>query len=361
MNTLHEAFEDNSYKDCICISDFYESILPVNKILSDFYNFLLGSSTMLCDKYVEFNSLTRPEKNEDIYQLTKSKYIELFHRDGLEAIISTATSINYNMIRAMKEEKVLGKIPFYIVVTDPYNPIAPGFDAIGATKYFCPNKIVKDILVKSQVPEKDIVVSGYPISKRFIQCNKSFDNLELHKKLDIDIDKKVIVLNCGSQGSMSNLEFLVQYLKSDLDENFIMLCGVNQALYKLARIEAMRAKKSNVVILPFYDRIVELLAIADVYITKAGANSFYEALAAKVPILIEAINGFVYQERGVVEHLEQIKTGKIIDSKEQFITLLKTVLSEQESRRIMKEYENMVIEDGAGSIVNNILADLGKI
>ncbi|GMQ59563.1 hypothetical protein AN1V17_39600 [Vallitalea sediminicola] len=361
MNTLHEAFENKLYKDCICVSDFYESILPSNKILSDFYNFLLSSSTKLCNQYVEFNTLTRPEKNEQIYQLTKSKYVEQFHIKGLEAIVSTATSINYNIIRAMKEEGVYGHIPFYIVVTDPYDPIAPGFDSIGATKYFCANQIVKDILKNRQIPEENIIISGYPISKRFAIANKSYDNEEIYKTLIIDKNKKVIVLNCGSQGNLSNLELLTRYIKSDLDANFIMLCGVNKALYKLAKLESMKSKKSNINIVPFFEHLEKLLAISDVYITKGGANSVYEALSMKVPILIEAVNGLVYQERGVVDLLNKLKVGMIIQNSNQIISKLEIILSDDKQLRILNEYKQINIGDGALNIVESILSDLGKV
>ncbi|URZ18157.1 Processive diacylglycerol beta-glucosyltransferase [Clostridium felsineum DSM 794] len=360
MNAINEAFLDKKYKDCICIPDFYESILPSNKILSDFYNFLLSSSTALCDKYVEFNSITRPEKNEYIYKLTKHKYTKLFRIKGIDAIISTATSINYNMIRAMKEERILNKIPFYVVVTDPYNPIAPGFDAIGATRYFCPNSIVRKILVKSGVPEKNVIISGYPISKRFF-CDNLFKNEEIYTDLNINKDKKVIVLNCGSQGNISNLDFLIKYLNSNLHENFIMLCGVNKVLYKLAKIELKRAQRDNVTILPFYDHVEKLLAVADIYITKAGANSFYEALVTKVPMIIDAVNGFIYQERGVVDFLENAKVGRILRNKENLISLIKTMLSDKESMRIKEEYKQILIKDGANNIVEKVLEDIGKL
>lgn len=358
MNTLKETFEEQGYHDCICIPDFYESILPVNKILSDYYNFLLRSSISLCDKYVEFNSLTRPEKNEDIYQMTKEKYIELFKIEGLEAIISTATSINYNLMRSLKEEGFYGHIPFYIIVTDPYDPIAPGFDSLGATRYFCANEVVKSILMKSRIPKESIVVSGYPVSKRFAKPYKGVSRKEAMEHLDLDIESKVIILNSGSQGNMTNLEYLIQYLCSDIQESLVMLCGVNKALYKLAKLEVTKSKKKNVVILPFYNQMEELLGIADIYVTKAGANSFHEALFTKTAILIDAIDGLVYQERGIGPMLKKLGVGNIVDSINQFIPLLKEQLYGKEKGKIQENYRSLVLENGSDKIVSTVLSDL---
>ena len=358
MNTLFESFCENGYSDCICFPDYYESILPSNRLLSDFYNFLLTNSSTLCEKYVQFNTLTRPDTNDDIYNLTKKHYFDLFNTPGLEAIISTATSINFNLIRALKEKRVYGKVPFYIVVTDPYDPIAPGFNVIGATRYFCANKLVQDILVQSGIEYEKIMVTGYPVSKRFLRVLSPVQRDLVISKMKFDVSRKVILLNCGSQGSMSSLNLLRGFLESGINANLIMLCGKNKSLYRLARIEVKKFSSNNVRIMPFYNSIEELLAIADVYVTKAGANSFYEALSSRVPILIDATDGYLYQERGVIKVMDELNTGMLMESANDFAHLLSVILKSDVQMEIKQRYMKLNIQNGAERITGEILSEI---
>lgn len=358
MNTLAECFADKGYKDCKCIPDFYESILPSNRILSDFYNFLLTSSTALCEKYVQFTTLTRPDRNEELYQMTKSHYAELFTTKGLQAIVSTAISVNHSMIQALKEEGLYGQIPFYIVVTDPYDPIAPGFDIPGATRYFCANETVKNILAGSGIDADKIMITGYPVSKRFCSSLSTERKEAVFQKLGLNPKKKVVLLNSGSQGGISSLNLLRRYLESDIDVNMIMLCGTNKSLYRLAKIEGMKTPKSDLLLLPFYEWMEELLAISDVYITKAGANSFYEAVFSQVPLLIDATEGYLYQERGVTAMLDEIKIGRSVEDISDFTTLLQESLREGVNLQYKARYKSMDIKNGANPVVETILSDV---
>ena len=49
LNTLRDEFELQNVQ-VECYPDFYEKILLSNKILSDYYNFLLSNSIALCNK-----------------------------------------------------------------------------------------------------------------------------------------------------------------------------------------------------------------------------------------------------------------------------------------------------------------------
>ncbi|MBY9080760.1 hypothetical protein KIH86_13525 [Paenibacillus sp. HN-1] len=359
MRALAEQFEESGYTDCICIPDFYESMLPSNKILSDFYNYLLASSTSLCEKYVQFTTLTRPDMNEVIYRLTRKHYVEILSSHPIEAVISTATAINYGLIRTLAEEGLADKIPFYIVVTDPYDPIAPGFDVPGATKYFCANDTVRRVLADSGIDERRVAVSGYPVSGRFCQEGEEVNRPEVYAKLGLNPDRQVVLLNSGSKGDISTINLLNQFLSSDIDANLIMLCGTNKSLFRLARLHAKRSSRTNLQILPFYESMDELLSISDVYITKAGANSFYEALSSGVPLLINATEGYLYQERGIAGLLHDIEADRLlVEHIEDFTGALKELLTDEGRLYFKKHLQRLDVHNGAPTIVNTILADL---
>ena len=67
MKTLYKEFINCGVYDVKCFPSFYEDMMISNKILSDFYNFLMINSTSLCRKYGEFTYLTKSDMSEDFY------------------------------------------------------------------------------------------------------------------------------------------------------------------------------------------------------------------------------------------------------------------------------------------------------
>ena len=61
MKTLYKEFINCGVYDVKCFPSFYEDMMISNKILSDFYNFLMINSTSLCRKYGEFTYLTKSD------------------------------------------------------------------------------------------------------------------------------------------------------------------------------------------------------------------------------------------------------------------------------------------------------------
>ena len=72
MNSLENEFKMQGYNDVICFPDFYEKMQVSNRILSDFYNFLVRNSPKLCNQYCEFSALTRSDSTEDFYNGVKN-------------------------------------------------------------------------------------------------------------------------------------------------------------------------------------------------------------------------------------------------------------------------------------------------
>ncbi len=73
MNALVEEFKSQGYSNIIIHDSFYEKCLISNKILSDFYNFLMAASIPLAEKYTEFAAITRPDMSDEIFNASYEK------------------------------------------------------------------------------------------------------------------------------------------------------------------------------------------------------------------------------------------------------------------------------------------------
>lgn len=360
MNTIAEVFFMRNYKEIFIYPSFYEDNLISNKILSDFYNFLIATSNIeLCEKFSELSAIGGYDLSDDIYSGSRDNILKLINKPGLEAIISTSHSINNNIIRALKESGLYKKIPFYIVVTDPFNPISVGFDVVGATKYFCTTEEVRKILIEGGVESKLIETIGYPVQDKFCLEYSENKKNDICNKMQLSADKKTIMINSGASGSIHYFKILKSLLNSTNDYQIIFICGKNKALYSIANSYLKRNNISEVKVYGFVDNMEEILQVCDVVVTKAGANTFFESLYSGVPIIVDGVNGFLYQERGVKNYLIEREVGFILEHEHQLEELLDMMFNnELLDKKFKANIKNLNLQNGAIKIVDTVLNDL---
>lgn len=359
MKTMAEEFKKQNYHDIYEYPSYFEDCIHGNIILSNYYNSVITLSQMgLCAKFYELFARKRFDLSEEFYQESREKIFELVSKDGLECIISTSHSINNSIIKVLKETKLLEKIPFYIVVTDPFDPIAAGFDVIGATKYFCPTDIVKKILEKSGIESPRIKVIDYPVSARF---NKKYSNMEkklVYERMGLLSNKRTILLNSGALGSTHYFELLKRMLDYKGDCQIIILCGMNETLYKMSCRLQEQNRQTIIKVLSYVDNIDEILQISDLVVTKAGANAFFECLYSETPVIIDGIHGFLYQEQGVVDYLRDHGVGVVLNDSCDLPALVDYFFSNGLIERIKTNIKNLNLRNGTSEIVHTVLSDL---
>ncbi len=275
----------------------------------------------------------------------------MIETDSLEAIVSTAPLINYSIARILQEKGLTKKIAFYIVVTDPYDPIAPGFDVKGADGYFCFSESVRNILVKAGINEELIHLTSFPVAKRFLKTVTESEKIEIYEKLNLDPCKRTILINSGTYGNNGFFQYLKQIHKFDRSIQVIFICGKNIMLKVNVSNYKRLSECSNVLALEFVDNLEQILEIADVCISKAGASTFYETLAKGTFLIIDAVNGFLYQERGVKDIIDESRIGAIAYSYEDILLLLEKFYSQD----TITDSRSIFNGNGAVEIVHAIL------
>lgn len=325
--------------------DFYEKLLPSNKILSDFYNLLQATSFEMCKLYTEMSILKNYGKLDEEYQYWKEALKKFFSKNFCEVIISTTPLINYYVIKFLNEMNM--NIKFYTVITDPFDPIYPGFDVVGAYKYLVPNEEVKNILIKNSISEEKIIVTQYPLNL-FDEKNINRDNGEL----SINKGKKTILINCGAQGSIHYLEIIRKVYDIFRNEiNIIVICGKNKYLYNMCK------NKFKVHTLSYVNNMKEILRSSDLCITKAGANTFHECLYTNTPVIIDSTKGLLYQEKGVVNFLKKYKVGSMFENLSELELILKKIFYDDNLINLKNNIKNLNIKNGSIKICEMIIED----
>ena len=331
--------------------DFYESLIPSNRMMSDFYNLLQRRSKPLCRLFTELACLESKPKQNEIYLSLHDAINSYFQSDQSNTIISTTPLINRYIIRFLGEGTNRGDRRFYVVVTDPYIPMYPGFDADGADGYFCANEAIYQELAAAGIATDKIWITGYPLQSRFFQEHSSRDKQKLRMKYGILGHMPVVIVNSGSNGSYHYFRIFEQLIVQQISCHFILLCGNNKAIYTLAKQKY--SNHNNVTVIAYEENMEELLSVVDLCITKPGANAVYECLVKKIPVLVDAIDGFLYQECGIVDLLKQYRFGEVATSIEELTASCRMML--QSSCVYLDNIGKMELRNGVHQIADLIL------
>ena len=219
------------------------------------------------------------------------KFIETQKPD---LIISVIPVVNDIILIAAQEQG----IPFLLIPTD--------FDVTSfITGIYQPNydkfiltlgsndQLVVQTAQKAFINPEQIIFAGLPMRKDFFE-NKDTESLK--KQFGVPENKPVIVIMMGGQGNTSILAFAHQLATLPIAVHIIFCIGRNSSIADTIKTIHF-APYITITVLGFTERISDLLAMADLLITKSGSVSFAEGITMKVPMILDATATLLYWER----------------------------------------------------------------
>jgi hypothetical protein len=145
--------------------------------------------------------------------------------------------------------------------------------------------------------------SGMILNPRFYEPLE-IDRAAERRKLGLDPDRPVGLIMFGGQGSNAMLD-----IARKLDIQLICICGKNENL--AARLRAL--KRSNPMFVEGFTKQVRYyMALADFFIGKPGPGSISEALAMKLPVIVERNAWTLPQERYNAEWIVTNQVGIVL-------------------------------------------------
>lgn len=149
-------------------------------------------------------------------------------------------------------------------------------------RYFCATEEGAEYLGFFGVPRETVEVTGIPIHPEF---GRQVDRQALLKKHGLAGDRPIVLQMCGGFGVGPVEEICKSILRVEQPLEIVMVAGRNEELKKeLDAIE--RPERHHAVILGFTKEMHELMAIADLVVTKPGGLTTSEALARGLPLVV---------------------------------------------------------------------------
>ncbi len=257
-----------------------------------------------------------------------SSYINSFKPD---LVVSLIPFINYAASEASRKKE----IPFLLVTTDndlrhwtlemekvkhPQMKVTIGADL----------PTTRDILLKKNIPESAIETIGLPLRPDFMTQK---DKQKILDEFHLPSNKEIILVMMGGAGGDTAYEYAKKIGEMNLGAHLVVISGRNTKLKR--DLEQLRLHPSNTLsAFGFTDRVSDLMAISDVIVTKPGPGTINEAIAMKLPILIDNTDTSLFWERANVDIVLKYGIGQKIKKFSQIKSLLTTYLKDSDARQI---------------------------
>ena len=251
-----------------------------------------------------------------------TSYVNTYQPD---LVISVIPFVNYPASEAARKQD----IPFLVITTDndlrnwvlemekirhPKFKVTIGEDL--AT--------TREILRKKKIPESAIETIGLPLRPDFMSQK---DQQKIFKELRLPDNKETILIMMGAAGGDTAYDYAKRIGTMNLGVHLIVIAGRNNSLKK--ELEKLHLHPSNTLTAFGYtDRVSDLMAISDVIITKPGPGTINEAMAMKLPILIDNTDTSLFWERANVDIVLKYGVGQKIKKFKQVKSLLMTYLKD---------------------------------
>jgi processive 1,2-diacylglycerol beta-glucosyltransferase len=201
-----------------------------------------------------------------------------------------------------------GPRPLAVSVVTDFEAHALWMDAC-VDLYCVAAEATKARLVARGAAAEDVVVTGIPISAKF---SSKLNAKAVRKSLGLRDDLPVLLVPSGGFGMGPLGDILTQLDKVERPFQSVVVTGRNE---ELRRELAAQDRKHPTHVLGFATNMHELMAVADLLITKPGGLTSSEALAMGKPLFI--LNPIPGQEAAnsdfLLEHGAAVKVNRVED------------------------------------------------
>lgn len=345
--------EANSF--VVSMENIVENTHPINRAFVNFYNFLLRHNQAAMQYYFWFIETFKPNNSELGYKLIRNNLANFIKDRQPHVIVSVHPMCNHYLAKAIRDTGNADKIKLVTVVTDPNTRIWNGWACRQADITIVPNEPCKKQLINLGVSETKIQVIGMPIHPDFCEPPSTSKGEFLHH-LGLHRDWLTICINAGWAGGGDMISIYRALCESTKQLQIIFLCGYNKPLYEKMKREAYKSQ-IPLAVLPFHDRMSDLMNAVDLMVTKAGGLTTFEAIARRLPLVFDTMTCPMPQEVGTIQMLVKENLALAIKKPNELLPIVDRLLPDPDrSNRCLPSSYNLNRIDAVFDIARTVLS-----
>ncbi len=297
----------------------------------------------------------RPETREFFYARSVLYVQELFERWCPHVVVSVHPLTQHVFARVLKELKLADKIPLVTVVTDPCYGFWKGWACDDVRLYLVASPEARQQLIDYGVAPERIKVSGMPVHPKFAFPGEQTAQAA-RRALGLDPEKFTVFVNAGWIGGGNIPQIFRELVRGELDMQAIFLAGKNEELRIEAESLAAQAK-FPIKVIGYSEHVEQLMAAANVMISKLGGLTTYEAFACRVPIIADATTPPMPQEAGAASMIAKRGAGVLLEHATDIVPTIRRMMEDTRHYAAMRAATvGLAIPNATRHIVEEIAA-----
>ena len=242
-----------------------------------------------------------------------------------DMVVSLVPNFNRAMYQSLRG--ALPEVPYVTILTDfadfpPHFWIEPGQNQF----FICgTEKAVEQARSLGHAADRIFATSGMILRPRFYEPVDA-DRASERERLGLDPALPTGLVLFGGQGSKVMLEIS----KRLADTQLIFICGKNEKLAE--RLKALPAKAPRF-IEGFTQEVPYYMHLSDFFIGKPGPGSISEAVAMKLPVIVERNAWTLPQERYNADWVRERRAGMVVTGFNGIEAAVKELLASLDSYR----------------------------
>ena len=278
-----KEYIDTNYKDCeTLLVDCVEYVnKALNKVTTKAYSDMAKNAHWVWKKvYYGAESGPVSKISEEAQKIMAIKLNKLLQEYKPDLIISTHPFSSYMCARLKKKKKTNAKLATVLTDYAPHSQwlMYPQY----VDYFFVAHEGMKENLLSRGIKEPQIKVTGIPLSNRFLG---NYDKEKVLSEFGLSASKRTILFFAGGEQGFGK-DKIFNMLKAII-ENFpnlqiIAISGKNKKMKNNFDILVSQTNSDeNVKVLPFTNKVPELMSVSDLVITKPGGLTTTESLAMR--------------------------------------------------------------------------------
>jgi processive 1,2-diacylglycerol beta-glucosyltransferase len=210
--------------------------------------------------------------------------------------------------------------------------MAAGDDRCEVDVFAVANEASRAAMIAQGVSPHRVVLCGFPIDPAF---SLPFDVEDLMPALGLDPRRPVVLVMGGSRGGKEALAILAQLERCVYPVQVVMVAGRDAATK--VQIEALRGRVAlDLEVFGWTEMVPELMAAADLMITRPAALPTAEALARGLPMIL-TVAGSEAEER-LARDLQQAGAARRVARPEEIVGVVEALLGDREAHSRMSQH-----------------------
>lgn len=261
------------------------------------------------------------------------KLNKLLQEKNPDLIISTHP-FSSQMCAILKRKEKLN-VPVATIMTDyaPHDQWLVDHEYINY--FFVSHNGMKKALHEKGIPNSKIYTTGIPLSNKFLL---KYNKKEILESFNLSPDKKTILFFGGGEfglGKSKTFQLFESLISYNDNIQVVAISGKNEKMREnFDEIVRHYNKEDKVKVLPYTDKVPQLMSISDLVVTKPGGLTTTESLASGLPIIV--INPIPGQEEENAEFLEKHGVAIWLKDNDDIEQKLSELFSDNEKMKEMK-------------------------